>query len=208
MISLGWFISVGMQWLSANWIEAAGVLTTVVGIWLTTRRNIACWPVVLVADVLYLWIFYRAHLFSDSLLQIFFITFTLYGWWHWSRGLNGEAVVRVVPLPMRHITAGLFVGAFAGLLLGVVMTHLHAALPYVDAELASYSLVATWWQARKHTANWILWIFVNLCYIGEYVYKSLPLTAALYAGLVVLAAVGLRQWRRAMNRQIASKQAG
>jgi nicotinamide mononucleotide transporter len=38
---------------------------------------------------------------------------------------------------------------------------------------------------------------VDLVYIGEYVYKNLRLTAALYAFLVALAVLGLRDWRRA-----------
>jgi nicotinamide mononucleotide transporter len=38
---------------------------------------------------------------------------------------------------------------------------------------------------------------VDLVYIGEYIYKDLNMTALLYAGLVVLAVLGLRDWRRA-----------
>jgi nicotinamide mononucleotide transporter len=38
---------------------------------------------------------------------------------------------------------------------------------------------------------------VDLVYIGEYLYKGLQLTALLYAGLVALAVLGLREWRRA-----------
>jgi len=61
----------------------------------------------------------------------------------------------------------------------------------------SYSLIASWWGARKHIANWWLWIIVDLVYIGEYIYKDLWITAVLYAGLVGLAILGLREWRRA-----------
>ena len=68
------------------------------GIWLTTRRSLVCWPVVLAADVIYLVVFYQARLLSDSLLQLFFVAFTLYGWWHWWRGVREEGEVRVVPL--------------------------------------------------------------------------------------------------------------
>jgi nicotinamide mononucleotide transporter len=77
------------------------------------------------------------------------------------------------------------------------MVRVGAALPHLDAALTSYSLVASWWQARKHTANWWLWIAVDVVYIGEYLYKDLRPTAALYAGLVALAALGLRDWHRA-----------
>ena len=31
-------------------------------------------------------------------LQVFFLAFTLYGWWHWWRGVREDGEVRVVPL--------------------------------------------------------------------------------------------------------------
>jgi len=185
------------HYLAANWLEIAGTVTTVLGIWLSTRRLLICWPVVLAADVLYLVVFYRARLFSDSLLQLFFVAFTLYGWYHWWRGVQQEGEVRVVPLGLRGWLAGLAAGAVGSVLLGWLMVRIGAALPHLDAALTSYSLVASWWQARKHTANWVLWIAVDLIYIGEYIYKDLRLTALLYAGLVLLAMLGLRDWRRA-----------
>jgi nicotinamide mononucleotide transporter len=186
------------SYLAANWMEDAGVITTVAGIWLTTRRKLICWPVVLISDVLYLIVFYRVNLYSDALLQIFFLAFTLYGWWYWWRGVRDEGEVRIVGLPTRSLLTGLAAGAVGGFALGFLMKQIHGtALPFLDAMLTSYSLVASWWAARKHIANWWLWIAVDLVYIGEYVYKSLRLTAALYAFLVALAVLGLRDWRRA-----------
>ena len=65
--------------------------------------------------------------------------------------------------------------------------------------------MGSWWQARKHIANWWLWIVVDVLYVGEYIYKDLWLTAVLYAGLVVLAIIGLRDWKRApVAAQIAA----
>ncbi|MDR3750101.1 MAG: nicotinamide riboside transporter PnuC [Terracidiphilus sp.] len=186
-----------LHYLAANWLEIAGTVTTVLGIWLSTRRLLICWPVVLAADLLYLVVFYRARLFSDALLQIFFVAFTLYGWFHWWRGVLQEGEVRVVPLGLRGWLTGLAAGAVGSVLLGWLMVRIGAALPHLDATLTSYSLVASWWQARKHTANWVLWIAVDLIYIGEYIYKDLRPTALLYAGLVLLAMLGLRDWRRA-----------
>lgn len=186
-----------LHYLEAHWLENAGVVTTILGIWLSTRRLLICWPVVLVADVIYLIVFYRARLLSDALLQVFFIAFTLYGWWHWWRGVREEGEVRVVPLHVRGWLAGLAAGAAGAVLLGSLMTRLGAALPHLDAALTSYSLVASWWEARKHTANWWLWIVVDVAYVGEYLYKDLWPTTLLYAGLVVLAVIGLLDWRRA-----------
>ena len=192
-----------VSWLAAHGLELAGVVTTVVGIWLTTKRLLICWPVTLLADFLYLVVFFHSRLFSDALLQVFFVAFTLYGWWHWWRGVRQDGEVRVEPLGARACIVALVAGAVGSLLLGRVMLWLGGilqitvALPHLDATLTSYSLVASWWGARKHIANWWLWIAVDLVYIDEYIYKDLWLTALLYAGLVGLAILGLRDWRRA-----------
>lgn len=196
-----------LHYLEAHWLENVGVITTVLGIWLSTRRLLICWPVVLAADVIYLVVFYRSKLYSDTLLQAFFIVFTLYGWWHWWRGVREEGEVRVVPLHWRGWLAGIAAGAVGAVLLGSLMTHVGAALPHLDATLTSYSLVASWWEARKHTANWWLWIVVDVVYVGEYIYKNLWPTAVLYAALVALALLGLRDWRRAEDSQNAQADA-
>lgn len=183
--------------LCDGWMENLAVLATAAGIWLTARRKLIGWPVTLVADLLYLVVFYQARLFSDTLLQIVFVAFTLYGWWHWWRGVQQEGAVRVVPMRLRPMLRDILVGIVFAFALGWLMERVGAALPHLDAALASFSLVASWWQARKHIANWPLWIVVDAIYVGEYLYKGLRPTALLYAGLVVLAVVGLIDWRRA-----------
>jgi nicotinamide mononucleotide transporter len=193
------------QYLIAHWVELAGFITTALGIWLTTKRLLICWPVVLAADIFYFVVFYQARLYSDALLQVFFLAFTLYGWWHWWRGVREEGEVRVVPLSLPSMLIALAAGAAGSLLLGELAKYMNAALPHLDAALTSFSLVASWWQARKQIANWWLWILVDVVYIGEYLYKDLLLTAILYAVLVGLAIKGLRDWRGAARaNQIAT----
>lgn len=184
-------------WITAHGLELAGAITAALGIWLTTRRLLICWPVTLASIVLYMVVFYRAGLFSDALLQVFFVIFTFYGWWHWWRGAREEGAVTIVPLQRSSLIVAIVLGVPGSFVLGVLAKHLHAALPYLDAVLMSYSLVATWWQARKHIANWWLWIVVDAVYIGEYIYKDLWPTALLYAGLIGLAFLGLRDWSSA-----------
>ncbi|SPE17373.1 Nicotinamide mononucleotide transporter PnuC [Candidatus Sulfotelmatomonas gaucii] len=186
-----------VAWLAAHGLEITGAITAALGIWLTTRRLLICWPVTLISIFLYMVVFYRAGLLSDALLQVFFVIFTFYGWWHWWRGMRREGEVRVAPLRRSSLVVAVVLGVPGSFALGILAKHLHAALPYLDAVLMSYSLVATWWQARKHIANWWLWIVVDAVYIGEYIYKDLWPTALLYAGLVGLAILGLRDWRRA-----------
>ena len=163
------------NYLAAHWLEIAGTITTVFGIWLTTRRLLICWPVVLAADFLYLAVFFRARLFSDALLQIFFVAFTLYGWWHWWRGVRADGEVRVVPL---HSARAGYLDCVVGAVGAVLSVWL--MVPNRRGSAASgcgahqlLSLVASWWGARNTCANWWLWIVVDVIYVGEYLYKEL-----------------------------------
>lgn len=192
------------NYLASNWLELTGAVTAALGIWLTTRRLLICWPVVLISIFIYMAVFFRAGLYSDALLQVFFVVFTLYGWWHWWRGVREEGEVRVVPLAMRSMALALVLGVAGSFVLGTLAKRVHAALPYLDATLMSYSLVANWWQARKNIANWWLWIAVDAVYVGEYLYKALWPTALLYAAFVPLAVLGLREWRRAQSVHTAA----
>jgi nicotinamide mononucleotide transporter len=188
-------------------LEIAAVLTSVLGIWLSTRRKLSSWPVILVSCILYALVFRREKLYSDMLLQFVYFAFAIYGWWHWWRGVKEEGIVRVERLSGRGLAAGVVVGALGSFLLGYLMAHhTDAALPHIDAALTSFSLVAQWWSTRKHIANWWLWIVVDALEIGVFLYKRLYLTSVLFAFLIFLAVVGLRAWSKALREQESNSQ--
>lgn len=179
-------------------LELLAALLSAWGVWLTARRNPWCWPVGLISVALYGGIFVDAKLYSDALLQGLFAIFLVYGWHRWRQHLGDDGRVLVTPLSPQRALLELSMGAVGALLLGAVMHfYTDAALPWLDAALTAFSLVAQWWQARRHIATWWLWIAVDVIYVGVYVYKSLTITAVLYAGFVVLAAWGWRSWRQA-----------
>lgn len=183
-------------------LEMLAVVVNVLGVWLTARRVPWCWPVGVVAVLLYMWIFYDVKLYSDMLLQGVFAVLQGYGWWRWRTGRVDHGRVRIEHLPIGLALSSLLAGAAVAALLGASMAHFtDATLPWLDSTLTGFSLVASYWAARKFVASWWLWIVLDAVYIGMYSYKGLALTAALYAGFVVLAFYGLRLWRRDLAAQ-------
>ncbi|MDE1145460.1 MAG: nicotinamide riboside transporter PnuC [Azospirillaceae bacterium] len=177
-------------------LEIIAVIVSALAVWATTRRVLWCWPLGLASVALYGRVFFDAKLYSDMGLQAVFAAFLAYGWFHWWRGVRDEGAVVVVPLSTQAAIAGLVAGAVGSVALGWAMARwTDAALPYVDATLAAFSLVAQYWTARKHIENWWLWIAVDVAYTAMYAVKDLCLTAGLYAGFIVLAVLGLRSWR-------------
>jgi len=180
-------------------LEIIAVILSALAVWLTARRHLWCWPIGLVSVLLYARIFLVAKLYSDLLLQLIFAVMQLYGWWQWKRGAPGQDSQHIQPqrLPKQGLLAGLLAGAVGSVALGYVMASFtDAHIPWLDSALTSFSLVAQFWMARKYVANWWLWIAVDIIYVGVYVYKDLDLTAGLYAGFIVLAVIGLRNWQR------------
>jgi len=185
-------------------LELLGVLTGVVAVWLTVRQNVWCWPVGLVNVALFAVVFSRARLYADAGLQGVYFALCLYGWWAWLHGGRDHGPLAVTRSPRRERLV-LAVLALAGAALLGTLLHrgTNASFPYLDSALTAGSLAAQWLQARKRLENWIVWIAVDVVYVGMYVTKDLHLTALLYAGFTVLAVAGFREWRRSLARSPA-----
>ncbi len=182
--------------------EIIDVLINILGVWLTTQRIRWCWPVSVVAVLLYAWIFFEVKLYCDMLLQLIFAVLQGYGWWRWSQGYSAAGKVGVHRLPRREALVSLAVGLAGAVLLGALMQrYTDASAPWIDALLSSLSLVASFWAARKYVASWALWIVLDSAYVGLFLFKDLQLTAALYAGFVILATYGLLAWRSELQAQ-------
>jgi nicotinamide mononucleotide transporter len=182
--------------------EIVGVVTGVLGVWLTTRQKIWCWPVGIVSVASFIVVFFGARLYAAMGLQCVYVGLLSYGWYAWLHGGGSHGALKVSRLP-RNVAFGLLAAAaaatgMAGFWLRARTDH---ALPYVDGFTTSFSLVAQWMQAKKYLENWLVWVVVDVAYIGMSLSQGLLLTAGLYAVYVGLAALGYRDWRRSMTAE-------
>ena len=74
-------------------------------------------------------------------------------------------------------------------------------VPNTDGFLTAGSLVGQVLLSRKKVENWLVWIVVDILYVGLYMYKGLTLTAILYGVFVLMAAVGLSTWYADARRE-------
>ena len=183
----------------ADPFEVVGVITGILGVWLTTRQTIWCWPVGLVSVISFILVFFGAKLYAAMGLQIVYVGLISYGWYSWLHGGEGHGALAVSRLPRR---LGVGLGAVGVLATGIIGYWLRArtdeALPYLDGFTTSFSLGAQWLQARKYLENWIVWVVVDVVYVGMAISQGLMLTALLYGVYVGLALLGFRNWRRSM----------
>lgn len=172
-------------------------LLGVINVALLIRRSIWNYPFGLAMVSLYFVIFWDARLYSDALLQVFFVAVQVYGWWVWKiapRHGNG-VVVRWMRPRSRVLWAS--VTAICVILWGSGMARwTDAAAPFVDASIAGMSVAAQFLLSFRRVESWVMWIFVDIAAMGLFHSRGLTITAALYGLFLVMAAVGLNEWRK------------
>jgi len=178
-------------------IEAAAFILGVLNVLLLVRRSIWNYPFGIAMVSLYAVVFFEAKLYSDALLQIFFLVVQIYGWMHWVRARAAEGEIRVETLSNPARLAILAAAAAATIGWGSLMqAYTDASYPFWDASVAMLSVTAQILLARRYLENWALWVVVDLLSIGLYAAKGLWLTLILYVIFLGLASWGLWQWNK------------
>jgi nicotinamide mononucleotide transporter len=182
-----------------EWVAAALGLVNVV---LVARRSLWNYPFGIAMVALYFFVFFEAKLYSDALLQIFFLVINAYGWWNWVHSEKiadgGIAVARLATPARLAWIAGT---ALASLAWGMGMARFtDAAAPFADAMIAGMSVAAQILQSQRKVESWVLWVAVDALATGLFWSRGLIATSILYAIFFFIALWGLIAWRRTMDR--------
>ncbi len=183
------------QWFILEWVAAVFGLANIA---LIIRRSVWNYPAALVMVALYGAIFWHAKLYSDAGLQGFFFAMNVAGWLAWHSAAADEGQIRVNWMSWGERIAWLAASLAATLGWGWFMArNTDASLPLWDACVAMFSVAGQFLMIRRKIENWVWWIAVNLVSVGLYWTKGLMPTAGLYAVFLVMAVLGLFEWRRA-----------
>lgn len=178
-------------------IEATATLFGLINVTLVVRRSMWNYPFALALVLLYSWIFFHEKLYSDALLQLFFLVVNLYGWWNWAHARAETGEVRVEQLSENARIAWLAGCAIVAAGWGALMhRYTDAQYPWWDGSIAVMSVAAQILQSRRRWESWVLWIAVDLAAVPLFALKGLWLTAALYLVFLALSVWGLLHWNK------------
>lgn len=198
-------------WAAQSILEATGFVTGLLCVLLAALNIIWNWPLAIINTAIYIYIFANHRLYADMGQYVYLFASNIYGWYYWSRRPADKAAVPVSRISKKQvwwcITAIALLSPVLGFTLVRLAPVLHyapAAFPYLDSFCTVCSLAAQLLLARKVLENWLIWIFVDLIYIGVYNAKDLTLTAILFAVYAALALLGYLDWRRTYIKQTAA----
>jgi nicotinamide mononucleotide transporter len=193
-----WLLETTIAAIRSNPLEWVAALLGAISVGLVILRSVWAFPIGIVMVLLYVKIFYAAKLYSDMGLQVVFAVMQVQGWYLWAKGDKADddlVAVRSIPLPWWGYLA--VIQVVCTWLLGRLMGWLtDAVLPFLDAFATVMSIQAQWLMNKRYLENWTLWIMVDVLYLYIYSNRELYPTAVLYGLFLVMAAIGLWQWRR------------
>ncbi|MEM9822661.1 MAG: nicotinamide riboside transporter PnuC [Bacteroidota bacterium] len=209
--------------LALGWVQWLAFIFSLIYVFLAARESIWCWFFGLIGVLLAAKVYVDYRLYSEALLQIYYALISLYGWWAW---INSRRPKSEVEDPLKssildegkweemapdledglsigvwtkeqHIRAFLL-GTALGLVWGYFWSHFGAAMPYIDACITSFSVIATYMVARKILENWLYWIAIDFVCIFVYLDRGMYLFAILFLVYCIVAVFGYFNWKREM----------
>ncbi len=186
-------------YFSKNPYELWGFITSVICVWLNVKESVWGWFFAIIAAGFYCKVFYDINLIGDLILQIIFIVLSIYGTYAWLYGGKEHEGLAITNTPTRLILPLFFVLGLSILGIAKVLKSLNGDIIYIDASTTAISLIAQWMMARKYIEHWIVWIFVDVVYVGVYIYKEVYLTAFLYVIFLLLATIGYLKWKESLK---------
>ena len=185
-------------------LEIAGFLVGLAYLYFEYHANRLLWLMSVIMPMISMWVYFRAGLYADFAINIYYLVIAIYGYLVWTFGLKRD---KSAPVAISHTPGRVYIGLIMALmavyavLCWVLIRFTDSTVPYYDAFTTALSIVATWMLARKYVEQWIAWFIVDAVCVGLYIYKGISFYAVLYAIYTVFAILGYRNWLRLMRQK-------
>ncbi len=167
---------------------------------LAAMENSWCWIFGILSSALSIYLCFKGNLFLESGLSIFYVLFGIYGWYQWRFGSEKNTEIRIISLPVKKFPGILFCGVLLWIPAGLIAAKYSTqALPYLDAFITAFSLIATWMTAKKILENWLFWIVIDGLSISLYASRGFYLIALLFIIYTIIAAAGYFKWKKKLS---------
>ena len=184
-------------------LQIIGTLLGLLYLWLEYKANIWVWIVGAIMPLVHGVLYLTSGIYADAAMQLYYVAAGIYGLVVWRRApkTKDDGIIK-------HTPRGWIVRLVAVYVLLHVAIYLFLAectdsrVPLFDSMSTALSIVAMWMLSRKLVEQWLVWLVVDMISVGLYIYKGIPITAALYTLYCILAVVGYMRWRRVARESV------
>lgn len=184
-------------------LQIIGTLLGLLYLWLEYKANIWVWIIGAIMPLVHGILYLTSGIYADAAMQLYYVAAGIYGLVVWCRApkTKDDGIIK-------HTPRGWIVRLVAVYVLLHVAIYLFltectdSRVPLFDSMSTALSIVAMWMLSRKLVEQWLVWLVVDMISVGLYIYKGIPITAALYTLYCILAVVGYMRWRRVARESV------
>lgn len=195
-----WFQLLGTELRETPLLQWVGVLFGVAEVLLARANRIWLYPAGVISTVIAIYILFDAHLFAESILNVYYLVMTLYGWWNWGKKTGPPVVVTYSTRQEWFIAVGITFSALV-ILYVILKFFTPSTVAFWDAWVSATAWAGMWLLAKRKIENWIFLNVSNAFAIPLLLKKELPLYALLTLFLFIVAIQGYFKWKRIIREQ-------
>jgi len=178
-------------------LEYFAVIFGILSVWYASRENIWVYPTGIINVALYVYLFITAKLYAQSLVQVYYLVISIYGWYNWVHHPSEEGSTSITRLDKKGwlMAIGLtIIGTF--ILYFALSKYTDSQVPFLDSFTTAIFFVTMWLMAIKKVENWIGWIVGDLILIPLSISQHLAFTSIQYLVFFGLAISGWIEWNK------------
>ncbi|PAW92598.1 hypothetical protein CKK33_03430 [Mucilaginibacter sp. MD40] len=177
-------------------LEWLAVLLSVAEVLLARANKVWLYPTGIASTLISVYLLLNVHLFAESLLNVYYVVMSVYGWYHWVKKRRLTPVKVSFATRREWVITLLIVFAGWGILYWLLARFTPSTVPLWDAWVSSTAWAGMWLLARRKVENWLLLNVSNLFAVPLLFHKNLAMFAVLTAFLFIVAIFGYLDWRK------------
>ena len=185
------------------YLELFAVIMNITSVVYAKRNNILVYPTGLIGTGIFVFILLNFSLLGDTIINAYFFSMSIYGWYFWSRKKD-EVFINQVSTINRNEIKYLFILAISSLIFIYFVYDYFDKwnnwTAYVDNITTAMFFVAMWLMARRKIESWIFWIIGDLITIPLYFHKGLTISSIQYIIFLILAVLGYISWKKILDK--------
>jgi nicotinamide mononucleotide transporter len=185
------------------YLELFAVIMNITSVIYAKRNNILVYPTGLIGTGIFVYILLNFSLLGDTIINAYFFSMSIYGWYFWSRKKDKVFVNQVSTINTNEIKYLFILGISSLIFIYFVYDYFdkwNNWTAYVDNITTAIFFVAMWLMARRKIESWIFWIIGDLITVPLYFYKGLTISSIQYIIFLILAVLGYISWKKILDK--------
>ncbi|XCI74549.1 MAG: nicotinamide riboside transporter PnuC [Flavobacteriales bacterium] len=191
--------------LSGIVLEAIGGLFGILGVVFSQCTNIWTYPMCIVSTSIYICLTFRATLYGDMIINIYYTVLGFYGWYMWTIKRGTTRLFFITFSKRRdYLQAGLLfvTTVFFTIVVYYISGKLRQTYAWIDIFTTGICFAGMYQMVMKKVESWLFWLVGNIISIPLYFYKGLVLTSIQFIIFTGLSIVGYRMWKKKAKEDI------